>query len=146
MGTLRGFLPFDDAFLLLSADIWRWISANKIKTRGLETWLMQLRFELQACHPKPSDKLWAYFRELRWRSFYALQTTFSQISPFRIHGHGTWISFYTFLVLWKPVCQSLNDLVMASSNYNWNLGRKNGIYCILTFWCQPSVELQISRP
>ena len=58
MGTLRGFLPFDDAFLLLSADIWRWISANKIKIdMGLETWLMQLRFELQACHPKPSDKL-----------------------------------------------------------------------------------------
>lgn len=38
---------------------------------------------------------------------------------------------------------------MASSSYNWNLGRKNDIYCIFTFWCQPNVEVravQINRP
>ena len=45
---------------------------------------------------------------------------------------------YDILVLKKLVYWNLNDLVMASSSSNRNLGRKNSIYCILAFWCQPS--------
>ena len=32
----------------------------------------------------------------------------------------------------------MDDLFIASSSGNWNLGRKNDIYCISAFWCQPN--------
>ena len=55
-----------------------------------------------------------YFRGFRWRSLYALQITCSQFFPFRIHGLGTWIMSWMFLIFIVLICWSLDNLVSAS--------------------------------
>ena len=53
------------------------------------------------------------FRGFRWRSLYALQTTWSQIFPFRIHGLGTWIMSWSFLTFIASIYWNLDNLVSA---------------------------------
>ena len=63
--------------------------------------------------PQARCQVLVYFRGFRWRSLYALQTTCSQIFPFRIHGLGTWIMSWSFLTFIASICWSLDNLVSA---------------------------------